>query len=163
MLPRLQLPPSTAALAAVALAFVLPGLAGHDPWKTHDAIGISIVHNMALSGDAVVPRVAGAVWLSDPPLYHWIATAFAQIFGSLIELHSAARFASGALMLGAFYLIYLAARGWGHDQIDRRANAAAALLLLLGSIGLIVHAHEALPELAALASMCGALAVLPHA
>jgi 4-amino-4-deoxy-L-arabinose transferase-like glycosyltransferase len=163
MLPRLQLPPSPAALAAIALAFVLPGLAGHDPWKTHDAIGISIVHNMALSGDAVVPRVGGAVWLSDPPLYHWIATAFAQLFQRLIEFHSAARFASGALMLGAFYLVYLAARGWTHDPIDRRANAAAALLLLLGSIGLIVHAHEALPELASLASMCGALAALPHA
>ena len=163
MLPRLQLPPSPAALAAVALAFVLPGLAGHDPWKTHDAIGISIAHNMALSGDAIVPRVAGSVWLSDPPLYHWLATAFGQLLQRLIEFHAGARFASGALMLGSFYLIYLAARAWGYDQIDRRINAAAALLLLLGSIGLIVHAHEAVPELASLAAMCGALAVLPHA
>jgi hypothetical protein len=37
------------------------------------------------------------------------------------------------------------------------------MLLLLGSVGLIVHAHEALPELASLAAMCGALATLPHA
>jgi hypothetical protein len=37
------------------------------------------------------------------------------------------------------------------------------MLLLLGSIGLIVHAHEALPELASLAAICGALATLPHA
>jgi 4-amino-4-deoxy-L-arabinose transferase-like glycosyltransferase len=163
MLPRLQLPPSTAALAAVALAFVLPGLAGHDPWKTHDAIGISIAHNMALSGDAVLPRVAGSVWLSDPPLYHWLAAAFGRLLQGLTEFHAGARFASGALMLAALYLIYVAARAWGYDQIDRRINAAAALLLLLGSIGLMVHAHEAVPEIASLAAMCGALAVLPHA
>jgi len=37
------------------------------------------------------------------------------------------------------------------------------MLVLLGSIGLMVHAHEALPELAALCAMCGALATLPHA
>ena len=28
------------ALALIALAFALPGLAGHDLWKTHDAIGL---------------------------------------------------------------------------------------------------------------------------
>jgi 4-amino-4-deoxy-L-arabinose transferase-like glycosyltransferase len=37
------------------------------------------------------------------------------------------------------------------------------MLVLLGSVGLIVHAHEALPELAALAALGGALAALPHA
>ena len=42
-------------------------------------------------------------------------------------------------------------------------HGSAAMLVLLGSIGLIVHAHEALPELASLAALCGALAALPHA
>ena len=37
------------------------------------------------------------------------------------------------------------------------------MLVLLGSVGLMVHAHEALPELACLAALCGGLAVLPHA
>ena len=75
-LPRLQLPLSPAALAAIALAFVLPGLSGHDLWKSHDAIGIGIVHAMALTGDGIVPRVAGLAWLHDAPLYHWVALAF---------------------------------------------------------------------------------------
>ena len=41
--------------------------------------------------------------------------------------------------------------------------ASAATLLLLGCVGLIVHSHEAVPELAALAALCGAFAALPHA
>jgi 4-amino-4-deoxy-L-arabinose transferase-like glycosyltransferase len=167
MLPRLKppplaLPPSVAALAAIALAFVLPGLAGHDPWKTHDALGIGIAHGILVSGDAVVPRVAGMPWLYDPPLYHWVAVAFSWPLQLLVEFHAAARLASGALVLAAFCLIYRAARDWQADAQKREA-ASAALLLLLGSLGLMVHAHEALPELAALAALCGALAALPHA
>jgi 4-amino-4-deoxy-L-arabinose transferase-like glycosyltransferase len=167
MLPRLKPPPlalpgSIAALAAIALAFVLPGLAGHDPWKTHDAIGIGIAHGMVSSGDGLVPRVAGIPWLNDPPLYHWLAVAFGRLLQFLLEFHAGARLASGALVLGAFCLIYRAARDWQADAQKREA-AAAAFLLLLGSLGLMVHAHEALPELAALAALCGALAALPHA
>ncbi|HEY5899259.1 MAG TPA: hypothetical protein VIV54_16950, partial [Burkholderiales bacterium] len=60
MLPRLTLPLSPWALALLAAAFVLPGLAGHDLWKTQDAIGLGIVHGMATSGDLIVPRIAGA-------------------------------------------------------------------------------------------------------
>ena len=59
MLPRLSLPPSPAALALIALAFALPGLAGHDLWKTHDAIGLGIVHDMATSGSPLVGSAHG--------------------------------------------------------------------------------------------------------
>jgi 4-amino-4-deoxy-L-arabinose transferase-like glycosyltransferase len=161
-LPRLELPPPAAALAAMALALVLPGLFGHDPWKTHDAIGIGIAHGMVTSGDGLVPRVAGMPWLYDPPLFHWLAVACGRLLQSFTEFHAGARLASGLLVLGAFHLIYRAARDWQADAQKREA-AAAACLILLGSLGLMVHAHEALPELAALAALCGALAVLPHA
>jgi len=163
MLPRLALPPTPATLALIAAAFALPGLFGHDLWKTHDAIGLGIVHDMATSGDALVPRIAGQPWLYDPPLYHWLALAFGKVLGGLLEFHAAARFASGALVLGAFWLIYRAARDWAREGDDRRTHAAAAMLVLLGSVGLLVAAHIALPELASLAAMCGALAALPHA
>jgi 4-amino-4-deoxy-L-arabinose transferase-like glycosyltransferase len=161
-LPPLTLPPPAGVLAAIALAFILPGLAGHDPWKTHDAIGIGIAHGMAASGDGIVPRIAGMPWLNDPPLYHWLAVAFGKLLQFFLEFHAGARLASGFLVLGAFYLVYLAARDWQPDAQKREAGSAA-LLILLGSLGLMVHAHEALPELAALAALCGALAVLPHA
>jgi 4-amino-4-deoxy-L-arabinose transferase-like glycosyltransferase len=163
MIPRLTLPPNPATLALIALAFTLPGLPGHDLWKTHDAIALGIVHDMAAGGAPLVPRVAGTPWLFDPPLYHWIAAGFGALLQRVIEFHSAARLASGALMLAAFWLIYLAARNWANAEEDRPVHGSAAMLVLLGCVGLVVHAHEALPELASLCALAGALAALPHA
>jgi 4-amino-4-deoxy-L-arabinose transferase-like glycosyltransferase len=176
MLPRLALPPSHAVLILIALAFVAPGLVGHDPWRAFDVIAIEIVQQMHLSGDWVVPRIAGEPWLEDPPLYHWIALAFAKIFGGLLGLHNAVRLASGLAMLAALWFLYLAARhsalptaaasrnataaagaAGGSDVAVRRGAGAAATLLLMGSVGLFVHAHEAVPDLATLAASCAAL------
>lgn len=161
-IPRLGLPPSAGVLALVALVFVLPGLAGHDLWKSHDAIGLGIVHDMALSGELLVPRIAGQAWMNDPPLYHWVALAFGTALNPLLEFHAGARLASGAFVLLALWMLYSAARRWAPAE-QGRTTAAAAVLLLLGSVGLIVHAHEALPELASLAALCAALAALPSA
>ena len=163
MLPRLKWPLGPGALALLAAAFVLPGLTAHDLWKTHDAVSLGIIHGMAVSGELLVPQVAGAPWMYDPPLYHWIAAAFGKLAGGFLEFHAAARLASGALVFAALYLVYRAGRDWTDDEAMRRTTAAAAMLLVLGSIGLMVHAHEAVPELASLAAMCGALAALPHA
>ena len=159
----LSLPPHPAALALLAAAFVLPGLAGHDPWKSHDAIGIGIVYQMAISGDALVPRVADLAWLADPPLYHWFAGAFAWLLQFFVPFHAGVRIASGVFMFAALWLARVAARDLSLGEERSAITGTGALLLLLGSLGLMVHAHEALPELPALASLCGALAVLPHA
>ena len=169
MLPRFTLPPAPWVLALLAAAFIIPGLLNHDLWKSQDAIGLGIVHGMAVSGDLIVPRIAGVTWLHDSPLYHWFALAFGMLFHFFMEFHAAARLASGAFVAAAFVLIYVAARDWSPQQEEireeemRRTTAAAAMLLLLGSVGLMVHAHEALPELASLAALCGAFAVLPRA
>jgi 4-amino-4-deoxy-L-arabinose transferase-like glycosyltransferase len=160
--PPLRLPLPPTALALIALAFALPGLAGHELWKSHDAIGIGIVYDMAKSGELVVPRVSGWLWLNDPPLYHWVALAFGSVLQYVIEFHAGARLASGAFVLVAFWLIYRAGRDWVITQ-DRAASGSAAMLLVLGSVGLIVHAHEAVPELATLAALCGAFAALAGA
>lgn len=172
MLPRLALPPSHTVLALIALAFVAPGLVGHDPWRAFDVIAIEIAHQMHLSGDWIVPRVAGEPWLEDPPFYHWLALAFGKAFGSLLGFHNAVRIASGMAMLAALWSLYLAARhsavatdatdpvDGGAIRAERRGAGAAALLLLLGSTGLIVHAHEAVPDIATLAAECAALCLL---
>jgi len=163
MLPRLKLPPSRVALVLIAAAFILPGLTGHDPWKTHDAVGLGVVHNMAATGELLVPRVAGALWMFDPPLYHWVAAAFGGAFQMLLPFHEAARLASGVFVALAFFFVWRAARDWEPETERRPSTSAAAMLLVLGAVGLMVHAHEALPELAGLAALCGAVAALPHA
>jgi len=176
MLPRLALPPSHTVLGLIALAFVAPGLVGHDPWRAFDVLTIEIVQQMHLSGDWLVPRIAGEPWLEDPPLYHWLALAFAKALGWLFGFHNAVRLASGVAMLAALWFLYLAARhsafpsttasridssaagsDAGAEVAARRGTGAAATLLMVGSIGLIVHAHEAVPDLAALAAACAAL------
>lgn len=162
MLPRLALPPSHAVLLLIALAFVAPGLVGHDPWRAFDVITIEIVQQMHLSGDWVVPRIAGEPFLEDPPFYHWSALAFAKALGWALGFHNAVRLASGVAMMAALWFIYLAARHTA-AQGDPRAAGASATLLLIGSVGLMVHAHEAVPDLASLAALCAALAFLVHA
>ena len=162
MTPRIDLT-SPALLAALAAAFILPGLAGHDLWKSQDAIGLGVVYDMALRGDFIVPHIAGQVWLEDGPLYHWFAAAFGLVLRFAMEFHAAARLASGAFVAAALAFMYHAGREWTREEGQRRTGGAAAMLILLGCVGLMVHAHEAVPELAALAALCGALAALPYA
>ncbi len=166
MLPRLALPPSRTVLALVAIAFVAPGLLGHDPWKAFDATTIEAARQMHLSGDWLVPRIAGEPWLEDPPFYYWAALACGVAFGWLLQFHDAARLASGLFMLAALWFVYLAAHHAapsGEAREERRAAGATAALLLAGSLGLIVHAHEAVPDLATLAAASAAFAFYSRA
>jgi len=133
-------------------------------------IAIEIANQMHLSGDWTVPRLAGQPWLEDPPLFHWLALLFGKAFGALLGFHNAARLASGVAMLAALWFIYLAARHsalpiasrrFSEDDLPtRRGDGAGGTLLLIGSLGLMVHAHEAVPDLAALAAACAAFAFL---
>ena len=169
MAPRFNLT-SPALLAALAVVYLLPGLAGHDLWKSQDAIALGIVHDMATRGNFLVPHVAGTPWLQDGPLYHWLALAFGLVLRFALPFHEAARLASGAFVAGAFAFLYFAGRNWSESEGDRRSDyedartaGSAAMLILLGSVGLMAYAHEALPELASLAAICGAFASLPYA
>ncbi len=162
MPPRLTLPPSRAVLALLAAAFVLPGLIGHDPWKSFDAVAIEIASQMHRTGDWLVPRIAGEPWLEDPPFYHWTAAAFVKLLAWAVPVHAAVRLASGVFVLAALWFAYLAARHWAPRE-NRRLAGATAMLVLAGSVGLMVHAHEAVPDLAALAASCAAFVFLGRA
>ena len=55
-------------LVLLCAAWVALGLAGHDPWKTEDAISIGIAAQMADRNDFVVPLLAGEPYLADDPV-----------------------------------------------------------------------------------------------
>ncbi len=159
LIDRIEVPPSRMALSLLALAFLLPGMTGHDPWKTLDVVSVDIAYRMQQSGDWLVPRLAGEVWFEDTPVYHWLALFCGKALGWLIEFHDAARLASGICMLLAAGALFYTAKTWSAAEQRTQASAAAALLLL-GSVGLFIHAHEAMPELATLAALSLAFAAL---
>ena len=82
----------------VCLAWVLPGLIGHDPWKTDEAVVFGSVFEMLRSGDAVVFQLAGEPNLEKAPLYIWFAGVSARFFAGLLPMYDAARLVSGAFM-----------------------------------------------------------------
>lgn len=159
------LPPSLGLLAVLALAYVLPGLLNHSPWKSFDAIGVEIIHQMHSSGDWLVPRIAGDPWLEDPPFFHWMALLCARLFSFALPFHDAVRVASGLAVLAACGFLLVASRPVKEGDGDEvtLTGAATPVLLLIGTIGLMVHAHEAISDLATLAACSAALAALIRA
>jgi len=145
------LPPAGWRLALFAAAFLLPGLLGHDPWKTDDAIGIGIVHSMLERGAWLTPELAGEAYLEDGPLFYWLAALSALAFGSLLPAHDAMRLATLLSMAVALYFTRLAAR----ELYGKRAGDLS-VLALAGCLGLMAHAHEATAETAMLGALAGA-------
>ncbi|HEY6865062.1 MAG TPA: glycosyltransferase family 39 protein, partial [Burkholderiales bacterium] len=141
------LPLAPALLVLVAAAYVLPGVLAHDPWKTEDAVGIGIVHQMLVHGQWLIPHLAGEPYFDDGPLYYWLAALCAKIASPILAVHDGARLASALAMAASLACVYHT----GRELYDRAAGTAAALVLL-GSLGVLVHAHETLAEMGMLAA-----------
>jgi len=140
-LPRVQV-----LFATLLLAYLLPGLVGHDPWKTEDAIGIGVVHQMLEHGRWIVPYLAGEPYLEDGPFHYWAAALTAKLFGLVLSPHDGARLASGVMMAAMLAFVHLAGR-----ELYGRTEGIGAVLTLLGCLGLLAHAHETLGDISMLA------------
>ena len=132
----------------VCLAWLLPGLVGHDPWKTDEALVLGAVAEMLRSGDWAVPMLAGDPYLDRAPLFFWTASAFARVFGGWLPLHDAARLASGFFMAIAMAGVHVAAVALHGPRAGR-----ISVLLLIGCMGLLIRAHEMSTDLAGLAGV----------
>ena len=133
---------SAATALLLCVAWVLPGLMGHEPWKPDEAESIGIVHNLvAGNGDWVVPKLAGENTLDAPPLVYLVAALSAKLFSWLLPMHDAARLASGAFMALTFWFVALAAK-----ELYGRDYAAIAAVALLGCVGLLVRGHQPIPD-----------------
>ena len=145
-------PLKTLLFVVLCAAWMLPGLVGHDPWKTDEAVVFGMVTDMLHTGDWVVFSIAGEPMLEKAPLFLWTAAAFAKLLGKVIPLHDAARLASGLYVGLALGFLSLAAQTLMGERAVRMA-----VLLMLGCLGLLIRAHEMTTDLAGLAGISLAL------
>ena len=129
----------------LCLAWLLPGLIGHVPWKGPDSQTFAQLLAARQSGDWLF---SSANALHAPQLYLWLAQGLGALLSPILPLHDAARLTSGALVGTTFWLVALTARSlYG-------ANAVwPAVLALMGCMGLLVPAHETNPYTAQLAAV----------
>lgn len=147
------------ALILLLVAYALPGNLGHLPWRGDDVLHIGIANEMLNGGNWLVPSISGVPYLEWPPLTYWLGGVFGWLLGWLIPMHDAIRLATVAgLVAFVVFLRFAAYEIYGRDA------ATGTALLLLGSLGLLVHAHEMQPQVlvgAALACTFYGTALMP--
>lgn len=139
-------------LAALCLAWILPGLIGHQPWKPDEAYSFGLIYHILQSGDWIVPTLGGEPFMEKPPLYYLTAALFGKIFSFALPLHDAARLTTGFFMAIALLLTGMAGRelwGKGHGRL--------AVLILIGCLGLLIRGHEMITDTALLAGFAMAI------
>lgn len=145
------LPLGGISLVLLFALFLLPGLAGHDPWKVEDANHFGVVWRL-LQGDGWLNlNLAGEPW-PEAPLYYWLAALTAKALAWGLPVHDGARFATALCAAFAFFASSRAGR-----ELHGRDHQTAAPLLLAGSLGLLVHVHETQPAIAYLATQAAGL------
>lgn len=144
------------AFILLVCACILPGLVGHQPWKQDETYIIAIVRSMLDTHDFVVPTMAGEPFMEKPPLYYWVAAACAKLLTPALAFHDAARLATGFFMLLTCAALAYCGRQWRGQAFGR-----AAVLVLLGCVGLQVYAHLMLTDIALLAGIAVGFAGVP--
>ncbi|HEV7803973.1 MAG TPA: glycosyltransferase family 39 protein [Burkholderiales bacterium] len=130
----------------LCLAWLLPGLLAHDPWKPDEAHTFGVVYEMIQGGSWIAPSLAGEPFLKEPPLFYLTAAASALLFSPLLPLHDGARLATGFYM--ALTLIFCGLAG---RELNGPGFGALAAALLLGCFGIVVRSHQLVPQVAELA------------
>jgi 4-amino-4-deoxy-L-arabinose transferase-like glycosyltransferase len=136
-------PRKLALIVVLCLAWSLTGLIGHHPWKPDEAYSFGLIHHMLNTHQWVIPNLAGEPFVEKPPLYYFTAAILAKYFSSWLSVHDAARLASGFYM--ALTLLFVGMTGrelWGSSF------GRITVLILIGCLGLIFHAHEMITETA---------------
>jgi 4-amino-4-deoxy-L-arabinose transferase-like glycosyltransferase len=132
----------------VCLAWLLPGLLAHDPWKPDEAYTFGIVYEMIRGGSWIAPALAGEPFLREPPLYYLTAAASALLFSSVLPLHDAARLAT--FFYAALALLFCGLAG---RELNGTGFGALAIALLLGCFGLVLPGHQLIPQVAGLSGL----------
>ena len=131
-------------LVILALAWILPGLFGHEPWKPDEGYTIGLIQHIFDTGDWVVPTLTGEPFMEKPPLFFITAAFFAKLFSPwLLPLHQASGMAVVLYISLMFLFVYLAGKEMGGPN-----TGGTAVLCLIGCIGLLVRAHSVITDTA---------------
>lgn len=139
-------------LILLFVAWLVPGLVGHDPWKPDEAYTFGLVNHVIKTGDWVVPTLAGEPFMEKPPLYYIVAAGVAKIFSPPLALHDAARLTTGFFMALTLFFTGLAGR-----ELYGRNKGFLAALILIGCLGILIRAHELITDMAVLTGFSMAL------
>lgn len=132
-------------LGLLCLIWLGTGLVGHDPWKPDEVSGFGVIYSMLQNGDWLAPTLAGEPFMDKPPLFYWTAALFARLFSPLLPLHDGARLASG------FYTaLTLLFTGLAGRRLYGENRGWAAVIILIGCLGMLVSAHQMTTDLALL-------------
>lgn len=135
-------------LLLLVVAYVFPGLVGHDPWKQDEAYSFGVIYNMYLTGDLVVPTLAADPFMEKPPAYYITAVGMLHLLGDWLPLHDAARLTTAIYLAIAFLFTGLLARAvWGEGY------GPLGILLLMSSLGLLQNGHYLITDTALTAGM----------
>jgi hypothetical protein len=135
-------------LAAVACAYLLPGIFGHGPWKQDEAYSFGMIHHMLTSGDYLVPTNAGVPFMEKPPLYYWTAALFATVLHPWLSYADGARVTSVFFMLVTLLFVARIARAAWNEEDFLNARVLGTLALFAGTVGMIKHAHDMFTDVA---------------
>ena len=132
----------------LCMAWILPGLIGHDPWKPDEAQTFGVVYQLLKDGNWIIPTLAGESYLDKPPLIYLTAALTATLFSPVLPLHDGARLAAGLYMALAFLFIALTAK-----ELYGSTKGWVAALMLLGCGGLLLRGHQLIADTALLAGL----------
>ena len=142
-------------LAALVALYLLPGVTDHVPWRGDDARNFGPIFEMLQGNGILFPMIAGQPSTDFPPLYYWTGAVLARLLGWLLPPHDAARLATPLYTaLAIFWISRASTRLYG------KATRIPAALLTLGTLGLVLHAHEVQPMIALMAFVAMTLAGL---
>lgn len=133
-------------IGLLCLAWIVPGLIGHDPWKTDEAYNFGVIYDILRGGSWLVPTLAGEPFLDEPPLYYLTAALTATVASPLLPLHDGARLATGLYVGLALLFCGLAGR-----ELHGKGKGSIAPLLVIGCFGLVLRGHEGITDVAPLA------------
>lgn len=142
------------AAATVLLLLFWPwlGLFGREPWKPDEAYSFGLVWSIVQGKGLIVPLLAGEPFLEKPPLFYWVAAAFAELSRGWLPVHEGARLAVPFFLYPTLGFLAAAAR-----ELFGARRCLLGPALFVGSLGVFDKVHMLVTDVALVAGLAIAL------